>query len=850
MQPLLPRNQSSLPDAARAAVDGDDAAGGPPAGADGGVAEAEEGAVEEDEVERLASWLSLFRMLVIFLPLFALCMPSLLGDWERARRNETSIASRRFFGVVTPPGSSYRRQSARTTCRSHACVAAASSVSLDPLANPCDDLFGHVCNNWIRDHRVSRKAEAWEANRDRRTMDHLHQAALTEDLHKILSGRADGRWLPVAVQSLYRKCLRPDLGDAAELRSKLLESAGLLPWPHNARDTAPVKDISKAVGNAYYFTNEPALLRMGVGADGRAFLAEPRLLLDALTVGPREVAQAAAAVFLSAGGKRPVPEFVNRLEELLDRARRGDDPAPWNTTLRLPETKNDTSRPRVAGEPHSAWSSWNLRTIIEEAFEGRETPDEVVVRAPSYVDALPGVLKQVNEQELLNYLALRTALLASRLLPAGPEKQLLCRLIDVDDTAPARTATEHCIRMIGGEVRTGVGALRADRLVSAGDRHGHRFPAGLPAAPAVQRDACRGAGRGRRGACGQTGRACLLHAVGGARSKLAEKCHFTRGILHEVLRREQSGARRLLANVAGRVRLDAGEGGQRAPGHERGTADRSRPALAARPALDAMQPRAARRGRCRWRASARRHAPGATGRPGLTVGHASIDSHATGGTRRRPRLQDRAAAPVPLAATAAHRRDGVARPRQLHSVGRGPEPAGHGARVAGADPGSARLPRVAGSPRARAAHTAASGARAALLRLLRAQPVRGQRAGRGADPSFETQVARRCGPARSRWLGQPSDVQERGLRQGVQVPTAAEATEPIPRLRPGSSFRDAHRPHLKGADVAILSGRPGVAGALAFFFINISHVHQAAIVMWRVYYKERRKKSLSCSTST
>ncbi|XP_065307438.1 uncharacterized protein [Dermacentor albipictus] len=454
MQPLLPRNQSSLvreahgPDAARAAVDGDDAAGGPPAGADGGVAEAEEGAVEEDEVERLASWLSLFRMLVIFLPLFALCMPSLLGDWERARRNETSIASRRFFGVVTPPGSSYRRQSARTTCRSHACVAAASSVSLDPLANPCDDLFGHVCNNWIRDHRVSRKAEAWEANRDRRTMDHLHQAALTEDLHKILSGRADGRWLPVAVQSLYRKCLRPDLGDAAELRSKLLESAGLLPWPHNARDTAPVKDISKAVGNAYYFTNEPALLRMGVGADGRAFLAEPRLLLDALTVGPREVAQAAAAVFLSAGGKRPVPEFVNRLEELLDRARRGDDPAPWNTTLRLPETKNDTSRPRVAGEPHSAWSSWNLRTIIEEAFEGRETPDEVVVRAPSYVDALPGVLKQVNEQELLNYLALRTALLASRLLPAGPEKQLLCRLIDVDDTAPARTATEHCIRMI------------------------------------------------------------------------------------------------------------------------------------------------------------------------------------------------------------------------------------------------------------------------------------------------------------------------------------------------------------------------------------------------------------------
>ncbi|KAH7952232.1 hypothetical protein HPB52_020337 [Rhipicephalus sanguineus] len=301
MQPLLPRNHNSLfreahgRDAGRAAADGGDAAAG--RAAEGGVADAEEGIVDEDEVERLASWLSLFRMLVIFLPLFALCMPSLLGDWERARRNETSLASRRFMGFITPPGASYRRQSVRTTCRSRACIVAASSISLDPTANPCDDLFGHVCNNWIRDHRLSR-----------------------------------------------------------------------------ARDKAHAKDISKAVGNAYYFTNEPALLRM--------------------------------------------------------------------------ETRNDTSRPSAAGGPQDAWSSWNLRTIIEEAFEGRETPDEVVVRAPSYVDALPDALKQVKKHELLNYLGLRTALLASRLLPAGPEKQLLCRLIDVDDTAPARNATEHCIRLM------------------------------------------------------------------------------------------------------------------------------------------------------------------------------------------------------------------------------------------------------------------------------------------------------------------------------------------------------------------------------------------------------------------
>ncbi|KAH8024148.1 hypothetical protein HPB51_021769 [Rhipicephalus microplus] len=391
------------PDASRAAANGGDGAAG--RAVEGGVAEAEEDVVHEDEVERLASWLSLFRMLVIFLPLFALCMPSLLGDWERSRRNESSLASRRFMGFVTPPGASYRRQFIRTTCRSRACIVAASGVSLDLTANPCDDLFGHVCNNWIRDHRASPNAETWELNRDRRTVDHLHQAALTEDLHKILVTRADGRWLPVALHRLYSRCLKPGLKDAAELRSKLLDSAGLLSWPYNAGDKAHAKDISKAVGNAYYFTNEPAILRMGVGADGRAFVAEPRLLLDALTVGPREVTQAAAAVFLSAGGKLSVPEYVGKVEELLDKARRGDDPAPWNTTLRLPDMKNDASWTSAAQKPQNAWSSWNLRAIIEEAFEGRETLDEVVVRAPSYVDALPDVLKPPIKRKL--YMARR-----------------------------------------------------------------------------------------------------------------------------------------------------------------------------------------------------------------------------------------------------------------------------------------------------------------------------------------------------------------------------------------------------------------------------------------------------------
>ncbi|KAK8776600.1 uncharacterized protein LOC144095283 [Amblyomma americanum] len=159
MRPLLPAYNSSLsrdpngPNAPGADADGRDA-GRERAG--GGVQQGapEDDAVDDEEVDRLASWLSLFRMLVIFLPLFALCLPTLLGDWERARRNETMITPRRFVSLVTPRGSSLRRQESRTTCRTEACMAAAANVSLDPTVNPCDDLFGHVCNNWIRNHRI------------------------------------------------------------------------------------------------------------------------------------------------------------------------------------------------------------------------------------------------------------------------------------------------------------------------------------------------------------------------------------------------------------------------------------------------------------------------------------------------------------------------------------------------------------------------------------------------------------------------------------------------------------------------------------------------------------------------
>lgn len=402
-------------------------------------------------------WLMVSGVLLVLLILLVLnlfILSSVGGDWERARKASETPTTVQYISYAAERRR--EQQHARETCRTEACAAAAANVSLDETANPCTDLYGYVCNHWIRGRGSPQGEEAWEMRRNRYTVDHLHQAALSRALHQILAGPSDRQWLlPEALQRLYRKCLEPGPNASAQLRTKLLDSAGVAPWPQPRRDTANSEDVSKVLGNAYYFTNEPTLLRMGVGSDGRVFLAEPRLLLDAPAAGPNDVALAAAAAFVSAGGKLPPPVDVNRIEKLLDAARRGDDPPPWNRTMRLSDAELHGGRQRSANSPQSdaktqqsAWASWNLRTVIEEAFEPRQALDNVVVRAPGYMDALPDVLKEIRQHELLNYLGMRTALLASRLLPAGPEKQLLCRLIDEDDAAPAQSAADHCVRMI------------------------------------------------------------------------------------------------------------------------------------------------------------------------------------------------------------------------------------------------------------------------------------------------------------------------------------------------------------------------------------------------------------------
>lgn len=400
---------------------------------------------DEAECGRPAVVVGTLVVLLALLLASVLVLTRMSSEWGSHRHSPETTDTTESAHYVFPKA---RRHGERhATCRTEACAVAADNVSLDTTANPCSDLYGHVCNNWIRGG--AGRAEALDARSYRRTVDHAHQAALSRALHKILARRTGSRSLPAALKRLYRKCLKPRPEDGVQFRSKLLDSAGVAPWPQPRRDTANAEDVSKVLGNAYYFTNEPVLLSMGVGADGLVFLAEPRLLMDGPAATPGDVAQASAAAFVSAGGQLPPPVDVNRVEKLLDSARRGDDTPPWNITMRLAEAEPDGGRQRSAKTPpQSAWASWNLRTVIEEAFEPREAISEVVVRAPNYVEALPDLLKQVKEHELLNYLGLRTSLLASRLLPASPEKQLLCRLTDVDDVAPARTAAEHCVRMI------------------------------------------------------------------------------------------------------------------------------------------------------------------------------------------------------------------------------------------------------------------------------------------------------------------------------------------------------------------------------------------------------------------
>ncbi|KAH9368860.1 hypothetical protein HPB48_004359 [Haemaphysalis longicornis] len=367
-------------------------------------------------------------VLLILLVLNLFILSSVGGDWERARKASETTTTEMYVSYVAG-----RRQEERVrhTCRTEACAAAANNVSLDRTADP---LHGPLR---LRLQPLATREEDWEVRRDRHTVDHLHQAALSRALHQILAGPSDRQWLlPEALQRLYRKCLEPGPDAGAQLRAKLLDSAGVAPWPQPRIDTANSEDVSKVLGNAYYFTNEPTLLRMGVGSDGRVFLAEPRLLLDAPAAGPNDMALAAAAAF------RPLLNGLTASGEA-------------NFLVHLADAELSGGRQRVASYPQSAakisqsaWASWNLRTVVEEAFEPHQALDDVVVRAPGYMNALPDVLKEIRQHELLNYLGMRTALLASRLLPPGPEKQLLCRLIDEDDAAPAQTDVDHCVRMI------------------------------------------------------------------------------------------------------------------------------------------------------------------------------------------------------------------------------------------------------------------------------------------------------------------------------------------------------------------------------------------------------------------
>ncbi|CAN7987160.1 unnamed protein product, partial [Ixodes hexagonus] len=330
----------------------------------------------------------------------------------------------------------YLGHNAYRICRSEACVRLARHVTLKAELDPCKDMYGYVCKTWVDAQHLQRDVTR------RVTVDQAHQDVLAAALHALMVDSTAS--LPRGFLRIYRRCLEPSSNDSAVLRSKLLDSVGLVPWPLPETNTANPEDVPKLVGNAFYFTNEPVLLRMGVGQDGRVFIAEPTLLRDAPTVNADDVARAARAAFADANRNNPLLD-VNKVEELLDSHRRGDDLPPWNTVMpgtdeavpHAPPKRSNLSRP-----------FWNIRTVLEEAFEPNEALLGVVLRAPSYAAALPKILGKLTAHEIINYLGLRTALLASRLLPTGAKKELLCRVLDWEDLAPAKSVRDHCVRLL------------------------------------------------------------------------------------------------------------------------------------------------------------------------------------------------------------------------------------------------------------------------------------------------------------------------------------------------------------------------------------------------------------------
>ncbi|CAN7988487.1 unnamed protein product, partial [Ixodes pacificus] len=355
-------------------------------------------------------------------------------DSEAHRRGATEVTSE----TETPPAI-YAVQSPNRTCYSDSCTRAALNVTLNAELDPCKNMYGYVCESWARSQRLP------EGVLRRITVDQAHQDVLSSALHALMvSSNAS---LPRGLLRIYQRCLEPAANDSAILRSQLLDNVGLVPWPLPRTEPANPEDVSQVIGNAFYFTNEPVLLQMGVNKARKIFLAEPTLLRDAPTADTKDVARASRIALANARSSNEPLLDVNEVEDLLDINRRGDVRHPWNTVMLLPKTEEAASQAPQESS-NLAGATWDLRIVLEEAFEPSNALRSVVLRAPAYTAALPTMLEKLTGHQVINYLGLRTALLASRMLQAGEEKDVLCRVLDWDDLAPAKSVRDHCVRLL------------------------------------------------------------------------------------------------------------------------------------------------------------------------------------------------------------------------------------------------------------------------------------------------------------------------------------------------------------------------------------------------------------------
>ncbi|XP_064464226.1 uncharacterized protein LOC135375463 [Ornithodoros turicata] len=317
---------------------------------------------------------------------------------------------------------SYAGNNQDDICSSEPCAYAARNVSLNMSIDPCYDMYGHVCSLWAAQQKQWSRTE-------RTTTNYYNLKAIINAVHQSYLNLSDAYQM---LSRIYQRCLNPDKDDAKFLRSMFLDNAGITPWPVPKTNVSNPEDMSKMIGNAFYFTGEHVFLKMVLQEDQLIYLGEPILLRDAPGVDLKMIAAAARMVFAT----DTPPLDVNQVEAVLANHRKGHVPN-WEASV-----------VDLAVLDHNSSAQWRWRTVLEEAFEPNQALRGIILGAPHFLRNLPHIMGQLANHEILNYLGFRIALLGSPLLLSGLQKELTGHLTQTEDLPLPRLQQDYCVRLV------------------------------------------------------------------------------------------------------------------------------------------------------------------------------------------------------------------------------------------------------------------------------------------------------------------------------------------------------------------------------------------------------------------